>query len=801
MIAVAEVALDARSSGALDRLTYLNPHGAKPGQIVLAPLGVRSSFGVVLSVGTVEEAELPVALEKMRSLSPAVTELDLFPAQLDLAHFVSRETLSSVAATIALMIPPGIRDRLTHAWSLTETKPDPQDLTAIESEVLATMGALGGTLLATKTKPIEAAALRALRRLKARGFVQETLGLSKKSERSGLSDALRLTTDEDRIQQFLTQQGRKKPAQALAVMRLQGAEGTRFSPQEIKALSGVTDQTLRALMQAGLLERAPADDFATSVAPRLAPQQVAAVDAIQTAIREHADTSFLLFGVTGSGKTEVYMHAAEEALRRGRQVLYLVPEIALTAQVIGQLRGRFGGQVAVLHSALTPSERLEQWLRIKRGEAAIILGARSALFAPMVNLGLIVMDEEHEQSYKQESTPRYHSKRVAQFLATRHRCPLVLGSATPSIETFWEAQIGECQRLDMLERAASARLPEIEVVDLAQQFQLPGQRSMIGPALREKIEGVLERREQAILFLNRRAYAPYLSCRECGHAFQCPECSVSLSYHKADHRLVCHYCGFHMMPPSVCPKCEGTRLAFTGAGSEKLEEMVRTEFPSARVARLDRDQVRKKGALEETFALMRAGEIDLLVGTQMIAKGLDFPGVTLVGVIVADVALHLPDFRASERTFQLLTQVAGRSGRGAKPGEVVIQTFSPDHPAVQFAQQHDYLGLFETLIEEREQAHYPPFNRLVNVVLSGPDRPQVQRASDAFAQAVRGIDPAWTVLGPVDCSIERLQGQWRRHVIVKGAPGTDFSAIQPIAEAMIGPKLHVLVDVDPYSMM
>ncbi|MBL8060112.1 MAG: primosomal protein N' [Chthonomonas sp.] len=799
MIAVAQVALDGRVAGPLEPLTYLNPSGVVRGQIVLAPLGTRAVFGVVLNAQEVEEVDLPVTLSRMRAVSAPVLGMDLPPVLVDIAEQMAEDTLSPLSMAIGLLFPPGLKGRVMSAWTRTGLSPS-EKLTVVQAEVLKAIDDLDGQLIGTKSKPIAAAALRALRQLRQKGYVQEALTIKPHHERDTLPEGLKLTNDEGRVEAFLISEGRKKPAQALTLIRLQGSEGIRLTPQEIKALSGVTDQTLKALLKAKLLDAAPDEAIAPYHAPTLSTQQAKAVQRISDSISSGSQEQFLLFGVTGSGKTEVYLRAAAEALKQGKQVLYLVPEIALTAQVIGQLRGRFGSSVEVIHSNIGQAERLEAWLRVAQTKSPIVMGARSALFAPLNNVGLIVLDEEHEQSYKQESAPRYHAKRVARMLAKRHGATLVLGSATPSLESYWESETGVLQRLEMPERAAAAKLPTVHIVDLAEQYQSKEARpSMFSHSLHERLEMVLKRKEQAILFLNRRAYSPFLSCRECGHIFRCHQCAVSLSYHKRDNSLVCHYCGERQRVPEFCPNCDGDRLSPTGAGSEKVEEALRSEFPMARVARLDRDVVRKKGALEETFALMRAGELDFLAGTQMVAKGLDFPGVTLVGVIVADTALHLPDFRASERTFQLLSQVSGRAGRAQKPGEVVIQTFSPKHPAVLCAQNHDYVQFYESVLLEREQVGYPPFTRLINIVLSGENRTELIQFSKVVAERIVSHLPIADILGPVDCNLERLNGLWRRHILLKVPLDTSLA---PLAKLEIEhQKVSVVIDVDPYTMI
>lgn len=802
MIDVVDVALDSRVAGHVSLLTYLNSDRAVAGQCVLAPLGARTVLGLVVANRKVKPDDLPVSESRMKAIASIVRGVDIPPAHIELAKFLANEFLVSPSAAVSLCLPPGLKDRLVSTWLLTRPVAPGTKLTPVQDEVVRVLSELPDGLAATKSRPITAALMRALRSLKRLGIADEQLTIAARIEKSSLPDRLRLNSDAARIEQFLVTEGRKKPAQALTLLRLQGSDGAEFSPSEIKALSGVTDQTIRALLNANLIEKVEGEAGPSAPAHRLNAEQEAAFAAIRSAVLGGKSKGFLLWGVTGSGKTEVYLRSAAEALKQGRQVLYLVPEIALTAQVIGQLRSRFGTSVAVVHSNQTASERLDTWVNIRDGKSPIVLGARSAIFAPLERLGLIIVDEEHEQTFKQESYPRYQAKTLAKELARLHHCPLVLGSATPSIETFWQAQTGELELLKLEKRTASATLPSVEILDLTQQYQqTQGKPSVISPPLKEAITQTLSRNEQVILLLNRRAYAPFLSCRDCGQVMTCPSCAVSLSFHKKAAMLVCHYCDHRQPAPDACPSCESTRISPTGAGTEKVEEVVRTEFPEARVARLDRDVAKKKGVLEETIAQMRAGELDILVGTQMVAKGLDFPNVTLVGVIVADTALHLPDFRASERAFQLLSQVAGRAGRGSKPGRVFIQTFSPEHPAVLMAQSHDYLPLYNAVLEEREEVGYPPFNRLVNIVFSGENASKVRAASAKVGEALQIQCPQMQILGPVDCSIERLNNQWRRHILVKAMLGESLGPVGKVIEESEFDGVSIAVDVDPYTMM
>ena len=799
---VADVALDPRAGGAQALYTYRTDDGVAPGDAVVVPLGSRNVLGFVTDVYEATEAELGFPFSALKAMIGQVDDLGLPEALIDLCRYAAEETLCSLPVALAPATPPGVRERLTTVWTATGAKPADLGLTPLQQEVLRVIQD-AGSLVEQKSKKLPTPTVRALRLLRTKGLVRQALKVASYSERRTKAAMLRLTPDADKVNRFLAKEGRRKPAQALTLMRLQEAERAQLTAPELRALAGVTETTIKALLEGGLLEATEGEAPGTLMPPSPNSAQQLAIDAVVEAVVGREARTFLLYGVTGSGKTEVYLRAAAEALQAGRQVLYLVPEIALATQAIGRLRDRFGRGVSVLHSELPPAERLKNWMRIRDGESSVVLGARSALFAPLANLGLIIVDEEHEASYKQESAPRYHAKSLARFLGRRHGCPVVLGSATPSVESFFEAEHGETGEgsmtlLSLPQRAASAKLPEVDVRDLTEGYR-SGRPSMLCDDLHNRITETLARGEQVMLFLNRRAYAPFVICRDCGHQMKCPNCAVSLSYHRRDKKLRCHHCGYQTNPPDSCPQCHGLRLNPFGAGTEKVEEAVAALFPETRVARLDRDIARRKGALEETLADFRAGEIGVLVGTQMIAKGLDFPNVTLVGAIAADMSLNIPDFRSSERTFQLLSQVAGRAGRGRVPGTVVIQTFNPDHPAVRFAQAHDFLAFYEALLKERSEAKYPPFRRLVNVVLSGEARSSVLSASQEAQRRLISVVPE--VLGPVDCAVERLMSRWRRHLLLKIPPG---ASVRPIGEALLGfePKgVQVVVDVDPYDLM
>lgn len=798
---VADVALDPRSVGNDAIYTYLADKDLEVGFAVFVPLGTRTSLGFVTRIYETTEEHLGFRFSQLRRIQGQVENLGLPAPVMDLCQFVSQETLCPLPVAISPAIPPGVKDRLLTVWKASENTGQPADLSPVQAEVLRVLRS-GQDAIEQKGKPIQAGTLKALKALRSLGLVVMVKRLANASERKARTEVLSLTSEGQRVEDFLRKEGRKKPAQALTLMRMQEGERARLTMAELKTLAGVTESTVKALLNSGLLESVEHDEPTDTNPPTPNYAQQIAIDALSEAVRERDGRTFLLFGVTGSGKTEVYLRATSEALKEGRQVLFLVPEIALATQAIARLRERFGRGVAVLHSELPDSERLKNWLQVKEGSASIIVGARSALFAPVKNLGLIVIDEEHEASYKQDSAPRYHGKTLARFLAGRHDCPVVLGSATPSVETFYEADEGDnpdrITLLSLPQRAANAHLPEVAVEDLGAGFRT-GKPSLLCDDLSDRIKETLAKGQQVILFLNRRAYSPFVICRDCGNQMQCPNCAVSLSFHRQQGKLKCHHCGFQMQPTETCPKCGGSRLSAFGVGTEKVQEFVAELFPQTQVSRLDRDVARRKGALEETFAAFRAGDIGILVGTQMIAKGLDFPNVTLVGAIAADMSLNIPDFRASERTFQLLAQVAGRAGRGEHAGSVIIQTFNPSHPAIVTAQTHDYLSFYEHLIQERREANYPPFCRLVNIIFSGEHQDNVQKAA---AETKRRLDSLEIeILGPVDCAIERLQGKWRRHMLLKLGPKYPLEPVRSLIGDLAWPDVSMVIDVDPYNLM
>ena len=608
---------------------------------------------------------------------------------------------------------------------------------------------------------------------------------------------------------------RRAPKRAQAYRLLAAAPDTTLTTRAARD-AGVGSETLRAMTTAGLIERStrqrdriPSTSFAEITRPTLNAAQRAAVAAIGAALDAKQPASFLLHGITGSGKTEVFLVAAEQALAAGRCVLVLVPEIALTHQLVERVRARFGDAVAVLHSGLAPRDRWEEWRRIGAGAARVVVGARSAVFAPLRRVGLVVVDEEHDAAYKQEDGIRYNARDLAVVRARLAGATAVLASATPSAESYHAAREGRHVLLELPERPTAQPLPQVDVVDLRGRARDPDGPRMLSPELRDALESNLGFGGQTLVFLNRRGFATYLQCPACGMTASCPNCSVTLTWHRAAGALVCHHCRHRSRPPAKCPECSSAALEAFGVGTEQIEAALRACYPLAAVDRLDRDAAARPGAQRRVLADWRAGNTDILVGTQMVSKGHDVPGVTLVGVLLADLSLNVPDFRASERTFALLVQVAGRAGRGDAPGRVIVQTFRPEHPAVVAAARHDYVGFMTAELVRRRVLGYPPFARLVGVRLEGRDGSAVETAARDLATRLRRrasslalADDA--VLGPAPPPVERVAGRFRWQVLLRSSDVPGVRALARLARSICAPlrgqAIRTSIDVDPYGM-
>lgn len=590
------------------------------------------------------------------------------------------------------------------------------------------------------------------------------------------------------------------------VSELKGIRGAARAVRELAHKGFVTVSEREVALSAAATGHSDSLSVLASPAPVLTSEQAAAVDAVTAAMRSAgAFMPFLLHGVTGSGKTEVYLRVIAEALVAGKTALVLVPEISLTPQLAARFRARFGDLVAILHSGLSEQARLSEWSRLRRGHARIVVGARSAVFAPLSDLGVIVVDEEHDGSFKQEEGVRYHARDIAMVRAQRAGAVCLLGSATPSLESYAHAERGHYQRLVLTERPTSRPMPEVEVVDL--RTFAPDGEAMLSSPLRTAIAATLSAGDQVILFLNRRGFATFVLCGACGTSFRCAHCAVSLTYHRHSDRLTCHYCGYSQRVPDRCPKCSASAIIRKGLGTEKVAAAVAEEFSSARVARLDRD-VASGAKVERILAAVAQREVDILVGTQMVTKGHDFPGVTLVGVICADTGLDLPDFRASERTFQLLAQVAGRAGRGDRAGRVIVQTYRPQAAPVVAAAAHDYERFFHAEFQARSELGYPPHGRLVAVRIDGSDESAVaecaRRIANVAQSAAQRLDLARVVdvCGPVPAPIEKLRGKTRWQVWLRSGERQALRRVaREVSNVETGRSVRVVLDVDPMSAL
>ena len=627
--------------------------------------------------------------------------------------------------------------------------------------------------------------------------------------------------------ELVAQMEKRAPKQAAIVETLRGLhedpasdpaaeQGPATMPLAVLLKEAGSDRgSLMALVRKGLVvlesetvSRDPheGETFILAAPHELNAEQVAVFAEVCRSL-DAPEQPLLLHGVTGSGKTEIYLQAIQRVLDCGQSAIMLVPEIALTPQTVERFKSRFAAmqqEVAVLHSHLSEGERHDEWHKINDGRARIVIGARSAVFAPLEKLGLIVVDEEHENSYKQEDAPRYHARDLAVLRGHFEKCAVLLGSATPSLESFHNARTGKYRLLRMMQRVDDRKLPLFRIVDMRLEAGREKGSTIVSEKLRQAIEARLARKEQTILFLNRRGFSTSLSCEKCGYVAQCPNCSVSLTFHRADNRIVCHICGHTAVAPGKCPQCRDPSIKYSGIGTEKVEEVVQHLFPKATVRRMDADTMTRKESYRETLTAFRTGKIDILLGTQMIAKGLHFPNVTLVGIVNADISLRLPDFRAAERTFQLLTQVAGRAGRGDVEGEVFVQSFTPHHPAIQFARHHDFDGFAEQEIEWRQHWDYPPFSKMVLIVGRSPHEERGLFSMETLARRLKEMLPEQTVFAdPAPAPLEKSHGNYRFHLMLRTRAVRKLSkALTEVLEKLTFPEdVTVSVDVDPYQLM
>ncbi|QOR68511.1 primosomal protein N' [Cytobacillus suaedae] len=585
--------------------------------------------------------------------------------------------------------------------------------------------------------------------------------------------------------------------------------------KELLQIIATTDSSIKTLVSKGILKetklevyRDPFEDksFKRTSPFELSKEQETAIIPILDCVEAEKHDVFLMYGVTGSGKTEVYLQSIDAVLKKGKEAIVLVPEISLTPQMVNRFKGRFGSQVAVLHSGLSAGEKYDEWRKIHRKEVKLVVGARSAIFAPFENLGIIIIDEEHESSYKQEDNPRYHARDVAIYRGKYHNCPIVLGSATPTLESFARASKQVYKLLTLRKRMNERDLPAVEIIDMREELR-NGNRSMFSGLLLEKLQEKLEKGEQIVLFLNKRGYSSFVMCRDCGYVMNCPHCDISLTYHRSNQRLKCHYCGFEEPLPKECPECNSEYIRFFGTGTQKVEEELSKILPEARVIRMDVDTTSRKGSHEKLLTEFGEGRADILLGTQMIAKGLDFPNVTLVGVLTADTMLHLPDFRAAEKTFQLLTQVSGRAGRHELPGEVIIQTYTPEHYSITLASQHDFDQFYLNEMMVRKSHAYPPFYYLTIVTVSHQELTKVVSITEKITSFLRmQLSESAIILGPVASPIPRINDRYRYQCMIKYKHEPNLTiALKTVVERyqqeISQNQLTLSIDLNPYMLM
>lgn len=767
----ARVAVDVKTRALAAPFTYTVPARLEasvvPGCCVVVEFGRRPAVGYVLAVDEMLDPGLTGA--RLLPIQQVLSEALFLPEAGEVAQWVAQEYASSLADAVRLFLPPGftakmVRDEASGVWALQQARVEPVD------DCWVRITEQGRAYEPRKNAHAERAVVEALLKGPMR---QVELGLAV----SGVSTVVK----------------RLEKKGVVACERKERLRG-----------SSITELSSARAPRLGL--------------EHLTSGQLSALRAIEDARAQGQGGVVLIDGVTGSGKTEVYLEAIERTLAAGKGACVLVPEISLTAQTVGRFRNRFGDAVAVLHSRLTLGERRDQWELVRTGRARVVVGARSALFAPLANPGIYIIDEEHESSYKQSSSPRYHAREVAARLAQVHSCPLVLGSATPSLGSLARCDAGSHNaaltgqgpawtRVSMPERPGGRPMPEVQVVDMAQEFS-QGWRSMFSRPLTSALMDVVERGEKAVLLLNQRGFARFLLCRDCGYVPRCEQCSTSLTYHERGHKLVCHTCGREYAVPPLCPECGSRYLRQFGAGTQRVEDELRGVLPEGfTVVRMDADTTKGKGGHDRCLAEFDEAQSAVLLGTQMIAKGLDFPQVTLAGVINADTTLKLADFRAAERTYDLLEQVAGRAGRGDVPGRVIIQTYQPRHPAILAVSRHNRSVFSENELAARQEVGYPPFVRLANVIMWGKVGADVEKVAWAVAEKLRDYAevalPGCEILGPAECALSRVEGNFRWHVLVKAAPQSELGAIlgDALKRLQMPAQVSLAIDVDPYDLL
>jgi primosomal protein N' (replication factor Y) len=785
----------------------------QPGCRVLVPFGTKKVMGVVVPESAAspppEEAGIKAILDVLDA------EPVLGPRLLDLVLWMARYYLAPTGEAIRTALPAPLHARERQLIRITQEgqrvlaaqqavlRSDDDDLTAREHDILEQLQRARQRVLSLRSLQAGGSTGRALGNLLQRNLVAQVI--HRRGEGRFRTDLVLELLEPVDVAPL------SRAPRQLALVEALRAAGGRARLGNLPGRPTAARQLARRLAERGILRLetvdVPRDPFAAEPVeverpPTLTEEQTGVLAPLVEASRARVFSAFLLHGVTSSGKTEVYLRLIAEVLDQGRSAIVLVPEISLTPQLAARFRARFGNQVAVLHSGLTDAERYGQWRLIRAAQVRIVVGARSAIFAPVEQVGVLIVDEEHDPSFKQEEGVRYNARDLALLRAREAGAVAVLGSATPSLESYHGAEQGRLQLLEMHERATPRPLPEVEIVDM-RRYQT-GPEGFLTAPMAQALADVLQRKEQAILFLNRRGFSTFLLCRLCGHVFRCDNCSVSMTYHHKRQRIICHYCGLARLVPTRCPACEGEAVVKMGLGTEQVEQALLARFPEARIARLDRDTATGRG-LRSILGEVGRREVDILVGTQMVTKGHDFPHVTLVGVLGADLGLHFPDFRAAERTFQLLTQVAGRAGRGDRPGRVVIQTYSPEHPSILHSRTHDFVAFYREESESRRELGYPPWGHLAAIRVDGRDGRAVEQTAQRIAvvgrQALTPRTPV-SILGPAEAPLQRLKGKTRWMLLLKSPQRGPLRDLLEVMLAGQTPgRVRVTADVDPRMML
>ncbi|QXE03049.1 primosomal protein N' [Terribacillus sp. DMT04] len=798
---IAKVVVDVPASQTDRVYDYLIPAKLmdvlQPGMRVIVPFGNRRIMGFVLQISNSTEVDKLKEIQETMDLLPALT-----PELLDLGVWMGERTLSFHITALQAMLPQAMK--ATYKKILVKTGDIPVELQSVFSKdntALFEQFEQSGVSFAILQQAIKAGQVELRYQVNSKETKKTVRMLDTKKTVDELQEELSKVNPRAMKQKALLEHFIEEPGPV--------------AQKQLLSIYQTTASTLKPLLDADILQaydkeimRDPYEDrkIEPTTPLELSDSQAQALQPILESISTEKHDVFLLHGVTGSGKTEVYLQAIQQVLDKGQEAIVLVPEIALTPQTVNRFKGRFGSDVAVLHSALSAGEKYDEWRKIQRKTVKVAVGARSAIFAPFENLGIIIIDEEHETSYKQEDHPKYHARDIAIFRGKYHHAPIVLGSATPSLESYARAEKGVYQMLELPERVNDASMPDYQIIDMRDELHA-GNRSIFSRELLDQMKERIRKKEQTVLFLNRRGYSTFVMCRDCGHTVECPHCDITLTYHRSSEQLKCHYCGYEEPVPHFCPSCESDTIRYFGTGTQKVEETLTQLLPEARVIRMDVDTTRRKGSHEKLLGAFGRGEADILLGTQMIAKGLDFERVTLVGVLAADSMLHLPDFRAAEKTFQLLTQVSGRAGRHTLPGEVIIQTYSPEHYSVELAASGDYRPFFQTEMQTRRVFQYPPYYYLALLTISHQNQVKAMQTTQTIVQLLqKHLSDQVRILGPTPSPLARIKDRYRFQCMIKYKNEPNLrDVIRRILhyyeDARKKEDLQIHVDLQPYSLM